>query len=340
MSTPPSDALLIAYLNNVLAQINFYFGMFIFTFGIAGNILNILILSQRPLRTNSCAIIFFGSSTAGIIAIVSGLVSRVLSGVTTDLSATVNWICRLRGFIIFSSRAVTFWLIMFASVDRWLLSSTNALRRQLSSMKNSLRGIGIITIISIIIHSQLFYCYEANLVDTPLQCFTKNIPCRLMNDLTFAIITILIPLIFIILFGLMTISNMRLTRIRVEPTAVAIANVATQKISTRKSSKKIDHRLFRMLFVQSVCLGLFTLPLAIEKLYATLTMDMQKSALQTTIENFIYQVALINTFFAVGMPFYVNILAGGSIYRNGLFSLKNKIVRKLMCTQRLPQNTQ
>ncbi|CAF2115784.1 unnamed protein product [Rotaria magnacalcarata] len=340
MSTTSSDALLIAYLTKVLAQINFYFGMFIFTFGIVGNILNILILSQRPLRTNSCAIIFFGSSTAGIIAIVSGLVSRVLSGVTTDLSATVSWICKVRAFILLASRAATFWLIMFASVDRWLLSSMNALRRQMSSMKNSLRGIGIITIILTIIHSQIFYCYGTNLAGTPLKCYTKNISCRLMNDLTFAIITILVPLIFIILFGLMTISNMRLARSRVEPAAVTMANVTIQNISTRNRSKKIDQRLFRMLFVQSVCLGLFTLPLAIQRLYATLTINIPKSVLQTTIENFIYQVALINTFLAVGMPFYVNIFAGGSVYRKGLFSLKEQIVRKLICTEHLPQNTQ
>ncbi|CAF3734888.1 unnamed protein product [Rotaria socialis] len=331
MSTPPSDALLIAYLKNVLAQINFYFGMFIFTFGIVGNILNILILSQRSLRKNPCVIIFLGSSIVGIIAIVSGLVSRVLSGVTADLSATVNWICKLRGFILFSSRAATFWLIMFASVDRWFLSSTNALRRQMSSMKNSLRGIGIITIISTIIHSQLFYCYEANRVGTPLQCFTKNTPCRLMNDLTFAIITILIPLIFLILFGLMTISNVRQTRGRVESAVLTIATFTTRGVTTQRRSKKADQHLFKMIFAQSVCFGSFTLPLAIDKLYGTLTKDIQKSALQTTIEDFIYQIVLISTYFPMGMPFYINTLSGGSVFRKATFNLKKRIIRKLMC---------
>ncbi len=60
-----------------------------------GNVLNILILSQRSLRSNPCVIIFFASSVAGIIAILSGLISRVLSGVITDLSSTINWICKV-----------------------------------------------------------------------------------------------------------------------------------------------------------------------------------------------------------------------------------------------------
>jgi hypothetical protein len=124
MSSASSDAILISYLKTVLSEINFYFGMFIFCFGIVGNILNILTLCQRSLRSNPCVIIFLASSVAGIIAILSGLTSRVLSGVTTDLSATF---------------------------DRWLLSCVNVHYRQMSSIKNSFRGIIIIIIASIIL---------------------------------------------------------------------------------------------------------------------------------------------------------------------------------------------
>ena len=130
--------------------------MFIFFFGILGNILNILVLSRRPLRSNPCVIHFLASATAGTIAILSGLTSRVFSVVTSDLSATFNWICKLRGFILFTSRAATFCLIMSATIDRWLLSSVDAHRRHLSSIKTSVRGITLVVIISILLHSQLF----------------------------------------------------------------------------------------------------------------------------------------------------------------------------------------
>ncbi|CAF1457964.1 unnamed protein product [Rotaria sordida] len=331
MSTSSSDVVLIAYLKNTLAQINFYFGMFIFTFGIVGNILNILVLSQRSLRSNPCVIIFLGSSTAGIIAILSGLTSRVLSGVASDLSATVNWICKFRGFILFTSRAVTFWLIMLATVDRWLLSCLDVHRRHTSSMKNSLKGMTIITMISILIHSQLFYCYEANLIGTPLKCFTRNIECRLMNDLAFAIIAILVPLMCISIFGWMTISNMRQTRRRVGAMTITAMNFSKQTIHNRRQPKKTDRHLLIILYVQVILFGFFTLPLAIQKLYATLTMYISKSALQITIEDFIYQVALISTYFAMGMPFYVNTLTGGSVFRKAVLTLMKLIIQKIMC---------
>jgi hypothetical protein len=233
-----SDEIIILYLKSILSQINLYFGIFIFCFGIVGNILNILVLFQRSLRSNPCIIIFLASSTAGIIAILSGLTSRVLSGVTIDLSSTINWICKFRGFILFTSRAITFWLIMLATIDRWVLSCLDVHRRHMSSMKNALRGITILSVLSILIHSQLFYCYEANLIGTALKCFSRNVECRLINDLTFAIIVILFPLIFIAYFGWMTISNMRQTPSRVEPMTITVVNKPTQINGNRRRSKK------------------------------------------------------------------------------------------------------
>ena len=307
--------------------------MFIFVFGILGNILNIIILSQRSFRSNPCVIIFLGSSAAGIITILSGLTSRVLSGITADLSGTINWICKFRGFILFTFRCATFWLIMLATGDRWLLSSIDARRRQMSSIKNSLRGIFLVVIVSVIVHSQLFYCYEANLIGTPLKCFTRNIPCRLMNDLTFAVVAIVSPLILILIFGLMTISNMRKTRNRIVPklNTTSINSTQTSVNARRDRLKKIDQKLFLMLFVQVILLAIFTLPLAIQKLYATLTMDISKSSLEITIEDFIYQIALICTYFAAGMPFYVNTLSGGTVFNKAIWTFQSFLIQKLRC---------
>lgn len=330
-----SDTLLINNLRVVLAQLNFYFGMFIYAFGISGNLLNILILSQKQLRSNPCIMIFIASSIAGIVAIVSGLTSRVLSGVTTDLSATINWICKLRGFILFASRAATYWLIMLSTFDRWLLSSMDAHRRQLSSKKTSLRGIFLVVFVSIVFHSQLFYCYEANLVGTPLRCFTRNLPCRLLNDLIFSIIAVLCPLALILIFGLMTIYNLSKTRGRVGPATVTAPSNPRRKSSEhdrrQKRLKQLDHHLLLMVFVQVIFLALFTLPLSVHRLYATLTMNVSKSPLQSMIEEFIYQIALICTFLATGMPFYVNTLSGGSVFRKAIISLRDSILRKLSC---------
>lgn len=331
MSFASSEVVLINYLKSILSQINFYFGMFIFSFGIVGNILNILILSQRSLRSNPCVIIFLASSFTGIVAILSGLTSRVLSGVSTDLSATVNWICKFRGFVLFTSRAATFWLITLATMDRWLLSSADVRRRQMSTKKNALRGILTIILGSSIIHLQLFYCYEANLIGTPLKCFTRNVECRLINDLAFAIIAILFPLILNVIFGWTMISNIRKARSRIQQMTITTVISPKRLNVQQRRSRKIDQRLLLMLFVQVIFLALFTLPLAIQKLYATLTINMMKSSLEVVVEDFIYQIALICTYFAAGMSFYINTLSGGSVFRKAMFNAKELVLRKVLC---------
>ncbi|CAF4138465.1 unnamed protein product, partial [Adineta steineri] len=76
------------FLNNISNDLNRYFGIFVFLFGLIGNILNILVLSQRPLRSNPCALLFLASSVSNLIAIVSGLFTRILSGWNLDPTST------------------------------------------------------------------------------------------------------------------------------------------------------------------------------------------------------------------------------------------------------------
>ncbi|CAF4562334.1 unnamed protein product [Rotaria sp. Silwood2] len=81
-----------------------------------------------------------------------------------------------------------------ATVDRWLLSSINAHRRQKGTLKNAQQWIIIIVILSVLLYVQQLYCYEANLIDTPLQCYGKTVAYRYLTGLSFAIMTIIFPL--------------------------------------------------------------------------------------------------------------------------------------------------
>jgi len=123
-----SDADIVAAWNNISDGINRYFSIFIFLFGIIGNILNILVLSQRSLRINPCSLFFLISSIANLIAILSGLTTRMLSGWALDLTNTIDWLCKFRAFILFLSRNIASWLILLAAIDRWFLSSLNVHR--------------------------------------------------------------------------------------------------------------------------------------------------------------------------------------------------------------------
>ncbi|CAF3703529.1 unnamed protein product, partial [Rotaria sordida] len=164
-----SDADLIAALNNASTQLNRYFGIFIIIFGIVGNTINTCVLSQRPLRSNPCAWLFLTSSIANGIGILSGLTSRPLSTWSLDLTNTNQFLCKLRAFLLFNAITIGSWLIMLATVDRWLSSNIDANKRRRSTLKNAQIGAIVIVIVSTLIETQQLYCFEANLTNTPLK---------------------------------------------------------------------------------------------------------------------------------------------------------------------------
>ncbi|CAF3749276.1 unnamed protein product [Rotaria magnacalcarata] len=86
------------------------------------------------------------------------------------------------------------------------------------------------------------------LFGTQLKCYGKTDACRLATDFTYALVTIIIPILIMICFGLLTISNIQESYRRVfmkTETQLSInVPVATQKW------RKTDFYLLLMLFVQ------------------------------------------------------------------------------------------
>jgi hypothetical protein len=331
-----SDASLIALLNNVSLQLNRSFAVFIFLFGVVGNLFNMLVLSQRTLRSNPCAWLFLVSSIAYCINIVSSLIPRLLSTWNADIESTNQVLCKLRVFIFYDSITVASWLIVLATVDRWLLSNTDVNRRQKSTLKKAQRGLICVVILSTLIETEQLYCYEANLRNTPLKCYTKSATCSIVSDLSYALITILLPLLFMIVFGLMTIYNVHQVQSRVHPIGT-ITNgrvshePASISMGYRSQRKKTDRQLLIMLFVQVLIILTLTLPIALSKFYTTITSHTPKSALRSTIESFLFNFFLIFANIASGMPFYIYTLSGGSVFRKAVLSSIKMLTRKMKC---------
>jgi len=78
------DDYLIQSLKFTSEQLNRYLSPIIFIFGVVGNILNCLVLSQRTLRSNPCALLFLVSSLIDLISILIGLPTRILAGWKLD----------------------------------------------------------------------------------------------------------------------------------------------------------------------------------------------------------------------------------------------------------------
>ena len=336
MSSDSSTNPLIITLNTISPDLNRYLSIGILVFGTIGNLLNCLALSQRTLRSNPCAFCFLTSSMASLITLISGVLVRLLAGFSADLTDTVNWLCKLRIFVLFNSRTIASWLIMLATFDRWLSSAIDVNRRQKSSLKNARRGVLIVIIFSSLAYAQIFYCYEANLTNSPLKCYGRTTWCRLLIDSEFTALSILLPSLLMFFFGVMTIVNLRHVAFRrVQPITITVGHhTGTTQNGGASRSKKRDHSLLLMLCVQVILLTLFSLPQAIQNLYANATRFEVRSPTYIAINNFIFNLFLLLTYVTNGMPFYIYTLTGGSVFRKALVHAIVNLSRKLICRQR------
>jgi hypothetical protein len=331
-----NDANLIASWNNASDLLNRYLPIFIYAFGITGNFINVFVLGQRQLRSNPSAAFFIISSIAGLIAIVSGLTSRMMAGYAVDLTNTVKWICLVRNFVLYSARTVALWMIVLATLDRWFSSSPDANLRQISKIKNAQRGIFIVLIYTFLINTPIFFCYEANLTGLVRGCYGGTYACRLITDLIYLFGTTIIPLLLMIIFGLLTIKNIRHTQRRVHDVgAMSISYQNNNTMATvtgqQQQRRKKDRYLLKMLFVQVTLLCLFTCGHAIQKAYSSIVSYAPTPPLQSAILTFTLNLFTLLNFTASGMPFYIYTLTGGSTFRTALFGLIKATGRKIFC---------
>ncbi|CAF3405401.1 unnamed protein product [Rotaria sp. Silwood1] len=335
MSLSNTTVNLITSLNIAATSINRYVSIFIYIFGTIGNLLNILVLSQRTLRSNPSSIFFLFSSIAGLFVIISGLTGQMLSSYAADLTLTIDWICKLRSVVLYSSRTIVLWLIVSASVDRWLSSSITVRLRQMTTMNNVWKSIFVVLLYTCLLNAPIVYCFEANQTQPPRPCYASTYACRLITGLLYAFGTILLPLLLMIIFGLMTIKNVHQARIRVQiADNLDFNHVNMRTVSTRNglsNLRKLDQYLIKMLLLQVILLFIFTFPHAIQRLYLTFALIPPPQSLRDVVETLIFNLFILLTYIASGMPFYIYTLTGGNIFRSTLFHVLKAIVNKILC---------
>jgi hypothetical protein len=127
----------------------------------------------------------------------------------------------------------------------------------------------------------------------------------------------------------MTIFNVQNSYRRVFVTAVTPV-VTDIHSNQRQQWKKTDYHLLFMLIAQIFLYSFFTLPQAIQKIYSTFTEEQIKSALQNAIENMVFNLLLLLTYFSSGMPFYIYTLCGGQIFRKTLIEIFKRIWTRII----------
>jgi hypothetical protein len=235
-------------------------------FGVIGNILNLIIFSHRNLSKNPCTTYFFVLAITNLNNLLASLLSNYLGdahGIDV-LTATIVF-CRLRFWIVHASLALGSWLIFLAGVDRYCISSQHATRRHFSSLKNARISVGLATLIAAVMYSHALVLFTIDKTPAGQICYAQLGTYRVFYDFLFFATFSFTPPILMVMIGLVTFQNIMRARQTISP---HMSSAAPNNIIQLHRKYR---QFLKMLLIQLMLTVAFTSPIAIQKLYATLT---------------------------------------------------------------------
>lgn len=323
-----SDAATIALFGVISTRLNSYITLVVFVLGTIGNLLSIVVLCQSTLRRNPCVLYFLASSTSSLSIVLVGLPSRLIAGWTSvDPSTTNAALCKIRIFLLYGFRTTSVWLIVLATVDRWLVSSAHIVRRRWSSRRIACRSLVAVHVLSFLLWLETIFCYDIDLPQAALRCSGASQLCRIFNDLVYASSTVIIPSVLMLTFGFLTIHNINRSRRAIEPFVATVTAVPASPRKRKRRVRRNESSLMRMLLLQVIFLTVFSIPQAVHQFYLTFTLTVVKSPLRAAIESFIVNFDFSLTYVGNASPFYIYILTG-TVFRHTLKRLLHSIGRQ------------
>ncbi len=326
------DISLIDGFDTARGMTNRYLTIVVFIIGGFGNIFNVIVFSQPTLSQVPTSRYFIAASGASLASLTSGLLGRTVSGWAADPASRNTPLCKFQAYTNALGQTSCSYFILAATIDRWLQSNININRRHMSSIKNSTRAIIMILFVFSIYHSIHAICFEAFQEAPPIKCYAGSITCRYFQNISYAVITVLIPQLMMLYFGWKTICNLRQFRRRVHVltthNSVFLTNTS-HVVSIRTANQAKMRSLTRMLIIQVFTYIFLTLPVAAYAFYMTLALADYGSVntdVQLAIDRFCFAFTSLLTYVAISLPFYLYTLTG-PIFRH----IVVKLLTKLKC---------
>ena len=201
-----SVATTIVYISQQLA---IYSYLFIFIFGIIGNLSNILVFaSVKAFRGNQCAFYLIALSISDCSLLLMGLPFRISELAFNYDTTRVSWIwCKLKPLITYTIGFMSASLICFAAIDQYLSTNHNPRLKRFSTLKLAYR----LTYSALIVWT-IYDCLFAIFFElrSSSGCTIYNVDfARFYSFFHFIVLTGLIPLFTASLFSLLAYLNVR-----------------------------------------------------------------------------------------------------------------------------------
>ena len=218
----------------VVASKLLYYGPWILLgIGTFGCVCNLITFTAPQLRTNSCAFYFLIATLFELSYITFGLLSSSASNLFgSTLLSTDRIYCKVRAYLVYAIGLMPTYLILLASVDRFVSSSVHARLRTFSRVKVAYRTtIGAIVIAFIsCIHVLIVY-------DLRPRCSSLRGALAMFDSMFVVFWLGVIPHVLMLIFGFLTLANIRRTKRRIASQAQVPTDASGPNKQQRRDQK-------------------------------------------------------------------------------------------------------
>ncbi|CAF0825521.1 unnamed protein product [Adineta steineri] len=228
-------------------------GPILLVLGVISCIINLIVFTQKNLRKSPCSIYLIAANIANLLYITIPVLFVILTtGYGIDVFSANLFICRFYYYISYLFEILSPFYLILASIDRVLVTSTNARTRQKSTPRLAYICIGCGTLLWM-----LFHCHALILTDIQeiapglFLCYPRAGPYVVfMGYYSMFVKAIAVPLLMII-FGTWTANNIR--KVRQRRIAPVIMNNGNTARNSERSFNSKD-RQFVLMVVVDICI--------------------------------------------------------------------------------------
>ncbi|CAF2823732.1 unnamed protein product [Rotaria sp. Silwood2] len=286
------------WINRIIPVISIVFGTF-------GNLFNIIIFTRRSLCNNPCSMYFLAGSIANFFVMYVALLTRYLATSWNLDPAATNMIwCKIRYFLIYPPLCLVLWFVVLASIDRFFLSSHNVRLRQLSSLSRARKTIIITTVFMFLINIHVFVFARSVIINGIPNCTILPNEYVVFFNFFVRIVSCILPLTLMCIFGILTIINVRMVGNRV---------ISQDNNMRNERLRSNDRQLIIMLLLQVLIIFIFVAPWTLINMHNSIALTIlnQKfSASQQAIYDFLFNLFRMLYYINPSIGFYIYTLSG------------------------------
>jgi hypothetical protein len=268
--------------NFISQQITKYVGIFLYLLCLFGTGMNIITFTRQTYNSGPCSLYLSVASVFDFVHLNLGPLSNILQyGFHYDWTITSISYCKIKSYFTFVFAVMSATLTTMASIDRYILSSTDSTRWKYCTRHIAVRCIQFIVLFWFIISIPMVFCYTRfNHASNNEQLICSNSShdpiCLWIQILYICIFNGFLHPIAMMFFGFLTCIN--------------IHHLHQRSLLKSARIEQINYQLTSMFVLQLIKSSFSSLPFSIFNCYLLITRNMQKSSLYQAKESLVNQL--------------------------------------------------